>query len=356
MTPLIQPNLTKQLIFKHLNDMYQTSKPLFLITETPLHAGSGDDLGVVDLPIQRERHTKFPKIEASSLKGALREAFEQHFPDNSTNAGMYFNQHVEAFFGPEDAGNDGHAGALAFTDARLLLFPIKSMKGVFAWITCPRVLEKLQMDLQLTKSNGFPALPKEGTVPSGCKLIIKERNRDQNRVEGNIVLEEFTFVVKEDTTCTTLANWLSDNLLDSPFDYWKSKIKTDLVVLSDDDFTDFVQFSTEVITRIKIDNKTGTVEEGALFTEEYLPAESILYSLVFAAKQFMDDEKIKKQKKDDKEAGNLKERYRERVFSESVETMTAFQNTLEASDKINNIFQLGGNATLGKGILRTKLL
>ena len=56
--------------------MYKNAKPLFLICETPLHVGSGSDLGIVDLPIQRERHTNFPKIEASSLKGALREAFE----------------------------------------------------------------------------------------------------------------------------------------------------------------------------------------------------------------------------------------------------------------------------------------
>lgn len=35
--------------------MFQTSKPLFFICETPLHAGSGSDLGIVDLPIQREK-------------------------------------------------------------------------------------------------------------------------------------------------------------------------------------------------------------------------------------------------------------------------------------------------------------
>ena len=64
--------------------MYKSTNPLFLICETPLHAGSGDDLGIVDLPIQRERHTSFPKIEASSLKGALREAFEGKF--DSKNA------------------------------------------------------------------------------------------------------------------------------------------------------------------------------------------------------------------------------------------------------------------------------
>ena len=57
--------------------MFKQSKPLFFVCETPLHAGSGSDLGIVDLPIQRERHTSFPKIEGSSFKGAVREAVEK---------------------------------------------------------------------------------------------------------------------------------------------------------------------------------------------------------------------------------------------------------------------------------------
>lgn len=44
--------------------MFKSAKPVFLIVETSLHAGSGSDLGIVDLPIQREKHTDYPKIEA----------------------------------------------------------------------------------------------------------------------------------------------------------------------------------------------------------------------------------------------------------------------------------------------------
>ncbi|NLI12590.1 MAG: type III-B CRISPR module RAMP protein Cmr4, partial [Peptococcaceae bacterium] len=40
--------------------MYKLARPLFFMCETSLHAGSGNDLGIVDLPIQRERHTSFP--------------------------------------------------------------------------------------------------------------------------------------------------------------------------------------------------------------------------------------------------------------------------------------------------------
>jgi CRISPR-associated protein Cmr4 len=39
---------------------------------TGLHPGSGTALGVVDLPVQRERHTAWPLIPGSSLKGVKR--------------------------------------------------------------------------------------------------------------------------------------------------------------------------------------------------------------------------------------------------------------------------------------------
>lgn len=39
-----------------------------------MHVGAGSSTGTIDLPIQREKHTNFPHIEGSSLRGAIREA------------------------------------------------------------------------------------------------------------------------------------------------------------------------------------------------------------------------------------------------------------------------------------------
>ena len=49
---------------------------VFYRNETPLHMGTGTELGVVDLPVQREKHTGFPKGEASSIKGTFRSISE----------------------------------------------------------------------------------------------------------------------------------------------------------------------------------------------------------------------------------------------------------------------------------------
>ncbi len=302
--------------------MYQTTKILFLNCETPLHAGSGDSLSIIDLPIQRERHTSFPKIEASSLKGSIREAFEM---------GDYKKNVIHDVFGPDEkyTDRDAHAGAVAFSDARLFLFPIKSMKGVFAYATCPRILQRLSLDLKTMGGHNLPNLPKENTVTNHSVLFAKN---------DKAILEEYTFTVKKDDSTTAFAEWISNTIIPTgnEYNYWRDKIKNSFVVLPDDEFKDFVNLSTEVITRTKINNETGTVETGALFTEEYLPQESVLYSLVMASPLFV-----------------KKEKYPSEIPNGTADEVMKYITDTFAGVPV---FQLGGNATLGKGLLRTKIL
>jgi len=245
---------------------------------------------------------------------------------------LNYHQSINLTFGPENAGNEGHAGALGFTDARLLLFPVKSMKGVFAWITCPKVLKQFYRDMSLT---GFQNEAKikhaltldKLTTPEYCSLFLKEK-------DNKIVLEEYTFEItnNDSSELKEFSEWLSENITSENF--WKEKMKTDIVVLSDEDFTDFVNLSTEVITRTKINNETGTVESGALFTEEYLPAESVMYSLALASPIF---------KEKDEEKGIFKQAN----GKEEDLVMEFFKKGLP------EVIQVGGNATLGKGLVRT---
>jgi len=297
--------------------MYKKAQPFFLICETPLHAGSGSDLGVVDLPIQRERHTGYPKIESSSLKGSIRKAFTQKGTDDKS---------MSLVFGPEQG--DLHAGALGFTDARILLFPVKSMKGVFAWISCPGVLRQFAKDFKLAEINSIPAIPEESTVPAQSGLIIKE---------NQIALEEYTFGVRKDDRCAKLAEWLAEQLFskDENLAYWKEKLKKDLVVLRDEEFRDFVELSTEVITRTRIDSTTGTVAKGALFTEEYLAADTVMYSLALSSPIFSKDK------------GSFTNNSPK---TEEEQVMDFFTR------EVPEVIQLGANATIGKGVTRVVVL
>lgn len=294
--------------------MYQERRLLYLYCETPLHAGSGSDLGIVDLPIQRERHTGLPKVEASSLKGAMREHFCRLGSGEK-------DLNVKRTFGPAPDDDDANkfAGCLAFTDARLLCFPVRSVAGVWTWVTSPSTLARFAQDL------GFD-VPNIGVAPGGIMVAGTD-----NVVAGDkVVLEEFAFSRKADDQNVLVD--IASKIAPSVFPQGGAlhdKLMGNLAVLHDEDFAYFAQNATEMITRVRISQVTGTVEQGALFTEEYLPAESILYSQVLSSGEFV--------AKEDSRGDRM----------EAAAVMEYFTKQLLAAPR----FQLGANATLGKGHL-----
>lgn len=290
--------------------MFQLAKPFFFICETPLHAGAGGGIGT-ELPIQREEHTRFPKVEASGIKGAFREVFERDYKSkNKTKT----DHELVAVFGHPDNG-DENAGALGLTDGRLLLFPVRSRRGIFAWTTCPRVLIRFARDLHVSEANGggqsvANLLEKVKAVPLD-KSTVPVKSVISN---GNAFLEEYSIAVEEDVETGELATALA-GLLKIP------ELPGQFVIIPDEYFSDFVQQCTEIHTRIRI-GENGVVEDGALFSEEHLPAESVLYSLAMAHPEF-------------KKNGWLASKILE-IFDAG----------------LPEIVQIGGNATLGKGIVR----
>jgi CRISPR-associated protein Cmr4 len=317
--------------------VYKIARPFFIWVQTPLHAGSGNDLGIIDLPIQREKHTSYPKIEASGLKGSIRESFEEQKGKELDGFGKIDQESIDLVFGPENAGSDGHAGALGFSDARLLLFPVKSMKGVFVWVTCPQVLKRFERDLKICAPDGsiltrffakkddsesYADIPNELTVSNLSEIEVRD---------SKIVLEEYAFPVTETRSTMEFANKLSAEL-------GIEEIKRKVVVLPNETFRDFVQLSTEVITRTKIDSESGTVKDGSLFTEEYLPSESILYSLALVSPLFVENEAKKGKFKAESTEGEIQK------------IKDFFVNGLP------EVMQIGGNATLGKGIVMMKVV
>lgn len=337
--------------------MYKIAKPLFLMTETSLHAGSGDNLGVVDLPIQRERITGFPKIESSSVKGAFREALETKvkgsFKDINSDAAK-----IHRVFGFDDVGladkaaekdlrdlfvdQSGapardFAGSIGFTDARLLLFPVKSARGVFAWVTCPLVLQRFYDDLTHAggEAEALSFLTQLSKHIEGLCLADTDLKVVSGDDSHTLLLEEYAFELRTEAKggkaapLHAFAEWLCEHVF-TEAGFWQDKIRKDIVLLPDDDFADFVQLSTEVITRIKINNQTGTVQDGGLFTEEYLPAESLLYTIVLAAPEL-----------------NVVAGRKETHGMQAEEVLSFFR------DHLSDVVQLGGSASLGKGLLQT---
>lgn len=288
--------------------MYINAKPFLLHAITSVHAGSGSKIGIVDLPIQREKHTHYPKLEASSLKGSIRAYLEGNLTEKRQ-------QDFELIFGSSPGGKEAltQASAIAFSDARILLFPIRSLRGVFVWITCPHVINRFNDDMgAFMQDSSFERLvvPNENTVSSDDIIL----NNDK------IVLEEYTFSIKIDEKTKTLAKRLKSFVGD--------KITTDLesriVVLSDHEFASFVKLSTEVNARIKIGEK-GTAEGGALWYEENVPPEAIFYSYLYF--------------------GNVRRNAVKHLSS-------AKDVQVYMEEHMPEVFQIGGNYTIGKGLMR----
>lgn len=290
-----------------------TAMIMMLATLTSTHPGSGTELSFVDLPIQREGHTGYPKIEAATLKGCIRSFLTQ----NKKGA----EERINRLFGMPNSGE--FASAVSLTDSRLLFFPVKSVCGVFGWITCPLAILRFFKDYELATGSCYPTIfePCEGMI-SAEKLIVKNGEPDQ------VVLEDYAFNVNISLEFIAFLKEIVNQIPESTLA--KIRLLNHAVIVSDDDFVNFVKHSTEVSTRIRINAKTGTVDGQALFSEEYLPPECVFYNLAFFTQAYSPQE-----------ANAAEGRKKEEVKSE-------FKNLFPSG----TIVQIGADSSLGKGLVQ----
>lgn len=108
-----------------------------------LHVGSGQDNdGVIDGLIQRDVVTDLPCINASSLKGALREHCEKWNKAHNEDAKKV---NVVKLFGKKVSGEENcETGEYRFLDASILSIPRPSVNAPFVQVTCDEVVKELQ--------------------------------------------------------------------------------------------------------------------------------------------------------------------------------------------------------------------
>jgi len=222
-----------------------------------IHAGAGSSVDGVDLPIQREGHSAWPCIFGSSVKGALRAKAEDKL--GKDNASIAF------VFGPDSSSDKAseHAGALLVSDAKLLLLPVRSLTSHFKWVTCPALLQRLVRDAQRLglKSVQEITLP---VITDDIALVAGQNTAD-------LFLEEYRFKTNSQdlSALSALINQLTGIAV---IDLTKQ-----LVIVSDDQFNYLAKYATPVTPHIAIDNDKKTVKTGALWYEETLPPETVLY-------------------------------------------------------------------------------
>lgn len=288
-----------------------TTRLMLVHALSPLHAGTGQSVGAIDLPIARERPTGIPLIPGSSIKGALRARSRDE-------------QWTRDVFGPETAQSSEHSGSVQFSDTHLLLLPVRSLRGTFAWVTSPHLIRKFArgareagLDLALLPTS--PAMKECCAI--GDTLTVPGANGPR------VVFEDLDFEVKNDQEAVLKAFAVDlgkilfpEGSPDAPA--WRTSLADRICLIHDDMMSFLLETAMEVQAHIRLDNDTKTVERGGLWYQESLPAESVLSGLVVAA---------------DVKAANKRSERTAKALLDHVASLT------------NGLLQLGGKATTGQG-------
>ena len=289
------------------------SQVYYMHALSPLHVGVGQAVGVLDLPIMREKSTQLPIVPGTAFKGVLRDMFH----------GDEKKQLRHNFFGSDTvmSGEDSQSGAFMLGDARLLLLPVRSFVGVFAYVTCPFVLKQYAADCKRAGQQDLPSIPAVGpekAAKTGNSVLGHTRKPGQ---------AEKAYLEDLDLELTAGADAWAEHFQKMIFENESEAMLTErFLIVHEDTFVFLAETATEVRARIRIDDTKGVVADGALWYEENLPAESVLWGVLGAMPV--------------------------RALGKTEEEVLAI---LRESVQPGSVMQIGGKATVGRGLVRVRL-
>lgn len=292
------------------------AKLLYLHAITPVHSGTGQAAAVIDQPIAREKATGWPMIPASSLKGVLRDIVKANHGEAKAK---------ELFGEPEKAG------PVVFGDQRVLCLPVRSFFGTFAYVTCPLVLQRLRRDvdaigLSLPFSSNIPENPSDSLT-----TFLPENN--SVLVSGKVYLEDLDLSVDGRKEVGEIAKGIATAVgIDA------KEFSSRFAIVSDEVFNFLSETATEIQTRVALEDENKVVRKGGLWYEEAVPAETVFVGPVLAADSYRQD----KAKLLESFCNALKPK----------EEQEANQQQAGTANSQPIVIQIGGNASVGRGLCR----
>ncbi|MFN2497427.1 MAG: type III-B CRISPR module RAMP protein Cmr4 [Pseudonocardiaceae bacterium] len=268
---------------------------LTLLAETPVHAGGPESLAAVALPIQREAATGLPVIWGQSLKGALRQAWrDATLPDQEAVFGSSPPRRASAEGDGEtesdgesegDAEADGAAGgaltkgAISVGDAQLVAFPAATLRQVFGWVSAPLLLSRLGRKLRLL-----------GTDPGSAfsNRLTGDHGLGTPGWTGSQVIGPFSVNIRSDARAATVGAVLARLACpDLPaFGFTRQKMSEDVLIVDDSTISGLAKMGTDVVARVQLEEKAKKVAN--LFYSEHLPAETVLAAVLAGPASHLD--------------------------------------------------------------------
>lgn len=298
---------------------------------SPLHYGIGQAAAAVDLPIAREAGSQFPLLPATGLKGVARDFLSPKAPGGGDTLAE---KELTRLFGPSlDQGeSDLAAGALTFSEGRLVAYPVRSLNRPFFHVTCPLILERLARDLRavglrtdLLPQNWQPRLAQGQALVASAEWL-----------GSPLVLEDLCYLAGETSLSQELATFGQKlaQLLPAEETDTRNRLQQGLILIADADFNEIMGRVVPVRARIKLNSAKTTGDgpggdSGNLWYEEHLPPDCLFLALV----------------------GERRQRRRgSDGHDDDAQNAQAPLQVLRQVSQALRVVQIGGNETVGYGL------
>lgn len=294
--------------------MYVDRTLLYIRALTPLHVGVGRGYGAyVDLPIQRDEFG-FPCIWSSSLKGSIKSWIAK------------LDRDAYRCLGPEPdelERAEAKQSHVVFTDAKLVLVPVRVISGVYAYATSLHLLNNLAKYLEVVEySAGLIGKDIIQKLESGVALVSRGRLLHEGKLLVNEV--ELRAEVVEDL----VAELGLDKAL--PDEISREVFNRGLALIPDGDNASITVVNRSMLLqyRVRLERETKKVSTGP-WSEEFVPAETIFASLVLCT------------------GGEIRKK------TDGIEEkIKCSKDMIVDAIKHANIIFIGGKETIGRGLVK----
>lgn len=312
------------------NGAGKQARLLIARTITPTHFGIGRAPGAVDLPIARD-HMGYPIAPASGIKGALKQycgrkegAIKEVSSDGSKTyrigCGNNGGKKCCCLFGPEPGDSTAGAGAISITDLTLLAIPVPSHNLGWVYVTTPYLLKRA---LDLVENTGA-----DNSLKGALEELLSKNPPyfTGKSPDGQIRIPGITYSIKNHEAG-------EKNPDTNPLDKLKlgglsNDLPSRLLIVPDVGGREVVGRGIIRYWRVRLDYKTKTVSAGP-WSEEYVPPDALFIGAVI-------------------DTG-----WRNTYCGSLDNPLNEFEKMFSNGDSA--VF-VGGKGTVGKGLLKLKLV
>jgi CRISPR-associated protein Cmr4 len=273
--------------------------------------GTGAAIGAIDLPHSREASTGLPNAPGSGIKGVLRDALKPKCAN-----------HTRLFGAEHDNPTNRDQGALLFSDALLLCLPVPSYSGGFAWVSSPAALRRYERERRACGLSALPGIPSvtDGRAACAASPLL---------AAGKLYLHDVALEHDNGSSAAAvqIARAIAQALYGNEAKEDNEFLTARFAIVDDKVLGYLANVAMDVRTRIAIKDDTKTVRKGGLWTEENLPSETVLWGSI-AADTICYGE------------------------NDTLQASEALKEFTQACGGTRLRLQLGGNATVGRGIVQ----